>query len=201
MENLPKNGMVGRMDSLSVILLFMTSTTTTTSKYTGPQRRTAIVGDLIPLIPGSMERSNTESAWVSSSAITLTLSVVERAQIANWFERSVSLKKELRIKWMGLLPIAHAHTLFIAYRMAKDPTFKAIPESEILRKAWEIQLTGSTTILKEIDVDKECLESLEEEMFERTERTGISGNWQWGLDVGHHQDGWDPSFGVPGKLG
>jgi len=126
-----------------------------------------------------------------------TLSVVERAQIANWFERSVSLKKELRIKWMGLLPIAHAHTLFIAYRMAKDPTFKAIPESEILRKAWEVQLTGSTTILKEIDVDKECLESLEEEMFERTERTGISGNWQWGLDVGHHQDGWDPSFGVP----
>jgi len=97
---------------------------------------------------------------------------------------------------MGLLPIAHAHTLFIAYRMVKDPTFKATPESEILRKAWEVQLTGSTAILKEIDVDKKCLESLEEEMFERTEQTGISGNWQWGVDVGHHQDGWDPSFGV-----
>ena len=34
-------------------------------------------------------------------------------------------------------------------------------------------------------------------MFERTERTGVSGNWQWGLDAGHHQDGWDPTFGVP----
>jgi hypothetical protein len=81
--------------------------------------------------------------------------------------------------------------------MTKDPTFKAIRESEILRKAWEVQLTGSTTILKEIDVDKECLESLEEEMFERTERTRISRNWQWRLDVGYHHDGWNPSFGVP----
>ncbi|KIM36004.1 hypothetical protein M413DRAFT_14221 [Hebeloma cylindrosporum] len=126
-----------------------------------------------------------------------TLSVIERAQIANWFEKTVSMSKKLRIQWMGLLPIAHAHTLFIAYRMAKDSTFESIPELEILRKAWEVQLTGSTAILREIDVDKECLESLEEEMFERTERTGISGNWQWGLDVGHHQDGWDPSFGVP----
>ena len=44
-----------------------------------------------------------------------TLSVVERAQIANWFETWVSRNKQLRIKWLGLLPIAHAHTLFIAY--------------------------------------------------------------------------------------
>ena len=34
-------------------------------------------------------------------------------------------------------------------------------------------------------------------MFERTDRTGASGNFQWGLDAGHHQDGWDPSFCVP----
>jgi hypothetical protein len=81
--------------------------------------------------------------------------------------------------------------------MTKDPDFKDAPESEVRQKAWEAQLTGKPKILKEIDVDKECLEVLEEELFERTERTGVSGNRQWGLDVGHHQDGWDPTFGVP----
>lgn len=68
---------------------------------------------------------------------------------------------------------------------------------EIIQKAWEVQLTSVPSILREIDVDKDCLASLEEEMFEKTDRTGVSGNGQWGLDVGHHQGGWDPSFGVP----
>jgi len=47
-----------------------------------------------------------------------------------------------------------------------------------------------------IDVDAESIEVLEEEMFENTNRTGPSGNKQWGLDVGHHQDGWNPYLGV-----
>jgi len=81
--------------------------------------------------------------------------------------------------------------------MTKNPTFKAYSEPEILQKAWEAQLTSVPSILKEVDVDQECLASLEEEMFENTDRTGVSGNWQWGLDRGHHQGGWDPSFGVP----
>ena len=70
-------------------------------------------------------------------------------------------------------------------------------EMEILEKAWEVQITSVPSILREVDVDKECLARLEEEMFEKTDRTGVSGNGQWGLDVGHHQEGWDPSFGVP----
>ena len=55
-----------------------------------------------------------------------TLSVVERAQIANWFETHISRNKKTRIAWLGFLPIAHAHTIFIAYRMTtgKDPKFK-----------------------------------------------------------------------------
>jgi len=81
--------------------------------------------------------------------------------------------------------------------MTKDPDFNGHPESEVRQKAWEAQLTGTPTILKEIDVDKECLEGLEEEMFEKTKQTGVSGNWQWGLDSGHHQDVWDPTFGIP----
>jgi len=107
------------------------------------------------------------------------------------------MAEQLRVKWLSLLPIAHAHTLFITYQMTKDADFKGVPESEIHQKAWEAQLTGMPTILREINVNKECLEVLEEEMFMRTERTWSSGNWQWGLDMGHHQDGWDPTFGVP----
>jgi hypothetical protein len=61
----------------------------------------------------------------------------------------------------------------------------------------KMRLDSVPSILKEVDVDQECLVSLEEEMFENTDRTGVSGNWQWGLDKGHHQGGWDPSFGVP----
>ena len=97
-----------------------------------------------------------------------TLSVIERAQIANWFETHISREKDARALWMGLLPIAHTHTLFIAYRMSKDPAFSSVTNSDMLRKAWVAQMTGVPSILGEVDVDRECLEKLEEEMFERT---------------------------------
>ena len=125
------------------------------------------------------------------------LSVIERAQISNWFDTHIGREQHVQTLWLGRLPIAHAHTLFIAYRMTKDPAFKDLTLTDMLQKAWVAQLTSTPSILGEIDVDRECLEQLEEEMFERTDRTGPSGNFQWGLDAGHHQDGWDPYFGVP----
>jgi hypothetical protein len=124
------------------------------------------------------------------------LSVSERAQIAYWFETHVSLTKDARILWFGRLPIAHAHTVFIAFRMHQDSQYKNLTAREIVSKAWEVQLTRVPTILNSIDVDAESVEALEEEMFENTNRTGPSGNEQWGLDVGHHQDGWNPYLGV-----
>ncbi|KAG6824380.1 hypothetical protein H0H93_002099, partial [Arthromyces matolae] len=42
-----------------------------------------------------------------------------------------------------------------------------------------------------------CLNRLEEEMFERSLRAGISGHYQWGLDAGDHQNAWDPYLGLP----
>jgi len=66
-------------------------------------------------------------------------------------------------------------------------TFKTYSEWAILQKAWEAQLISVLSILKEVDVDQECSASLEEEMFENTDRTRVSGNRQWGLDSGHHQ--------------
>ena len=68
---------------------------------------------------------------------------------------------------------------------------------DLFHKAWEVQLTGAPTILKEVDVNKECVECLEEEMFKNMDRMGISGNEQWGLDVGHHQGGWNPYRDAP----
>ena len=55
-----------------------------------------------------------------------TLSVIERAQIANWFETHVGLTKEARVLWMTRLPIAHVHTIFIAFRIHKDPRYKML---------------------------------------------------------------------------
>ncbi len=43
----------------------------------------------------------------------------------------------------------------------------------------------------------ECLERLEEEMFERSALAGNAGDYQWGLDAGDHQDGWNPYAGTP----
>ena len=44
---------------------------------------------------------------------------------------------------MGLLiPIAHAHTFFIAYRMTKDPAFRDLADLEVLQKAWVAQMTN-----------------------------------------------------------
>ena len=127
-----------------------------------------------------------------------TLSVSERAQILNWFETHISLTKDNRGLWLGCLPIAHAHTVFIAFQMHQDPHYKSLRAHprELLLKAWEVQLTSAPTILNSIDVDAESIETLEAEMFEHLSRTGASGNEQWGLDVGHHQDGWNPYLGV-----
>jgi hypothetical protein len=47
----------------------------------------------------------------------------------------------------------------------------------------------------DVDVDKECLEVLEEEMFEKSARAGIAGHYQWGLDVGDHHY-WYPYSGA-----
>jgi len=87
------------------------------------------------------------------------------------FETHVAMDPGLRHKWLALLPLAHAITIFIASR---------------LKTTWS-----------EVDVDKECLDILEGLMFERSARAGIAGYCQWGLDTGDHQECWDPYSGTP----
>lgn len=150
------------------------------------------------------------------------LSFLQRAQIANWFEINVTKDPMMRYAWMGQLSHAHAITLFIASTIrAEDSRLKngiklKAPEEltkedmEILQaeltneavmdKAWDLQFHGTGSFLFDIDVDRECLEILEEEMFERSDRAGIAGDYQWGLDAGDYQQpnlytglppGWD----------
>ncbi|KAF9455269.1 hypothetical protein BDZ94DRAFT_1149587, partial [Collybia nuda] len=53
------------------------------------------------------------------------------------------------------------------------------------------------SIWTDIDVDRDCLARLEEEMFERSAQAGIAGHFQWGLDAGDHQDCWNPYSDTP----
>jgi len=150
-------------------------------------------------------------AWLESQKMNIrtglvrymgNLPVIERAQLTNWFETHVALgNKNLRLQWFGRLPIAHACTLFIVAHLRTGrwtrATFKN--ETEMLDYAWKIQTEDPPLekVFHNIDVDKECLERLEEEMFERSALAGSAGNFQWGLDVGHHQEGWNPYDGTP----
>lgn len=46
-----------------------------------------------------------------------------------------------------------------------------------------------------INVECECLEHLEKEMFEVSQAVGVAGHYQWGSDASDHQD-WDPYSGM-----
>ncbi|EDR02572.1 uncharacterized protein LACBIDRAFT_332135 [Laccaria bicolor S238N-H82] len=116
------------------------------------------------------------------------LSIVERAQIANWFLCHISKNAET---WLRHLPLAHVFTLYTAEHIKNEPKLKVLTKPEIINEAWRIQFTSIPSVLFDIDVEHEALENLETEMFEVSRAAGIASYYQWGLDAGHHQD-WDP---------
>ncbi|KAG1836093.1 hypothetical protein DFJ58DRAFT_670008 [Suillus subalutaceus] len=72
-------------------------------------------------------------------------------------------------------------------------------EEFVLEAAW-------TALLKQIgrsidgiqtDVDLECLSVFEQRLFEKLAQSCSAGNYQWGLDDGNHQHGWDSYAGFP----
>jgi hypothetical protein len=68
-------------------------------------------------------------------------------------------------------------------------------QSAILVIAWSYQVSRHRFMYT--DVDKECLSTFEERLFEYSKRTGVAGYHQWGLDAGPHQDGWNPYHNLP----
>ncbi|CAA7263522.1 unnamed protein product [Cyclocybe aegerita] len=97
-----------------------------------------------------------------------SLSLLDRAQVSNWFEINISKDPNLRQEWLAYLPIAHAHTVLIASRLRGYQVFQELTEVALIDRAWE-----------------------------RSERAGVAGHYQWGLDSGDHQGGWDPYQGLP----
>jgi len=112
------------------------------------------------------------------------LLVIEHAKLGNWFERHIAAgDPSLRQHWLGLLPFAHTCTLWLASLIRKHTgelqKFNIESNKEVLEAAWKEQMTHSPEkIWKDrIDIDKESLQRLEEEMFERLVLAGIAGNF------------------------
>ena len=138
------------------------------------------------------------------------VSITERAQIANWIEVNISRVRELRVMWMGCLANAHAITIFLADQMLRHAVQKNKKDKRVkedfISKAWNLQKMNISANLESVehqatvvDVDAECLEALEERMFERSKLAGLAGYYQWGLDAGCHQGHWDPWAGTPSE--
>ncbi len=137
------------------------------------------------------------------------LDTEQQAQIKNWiYKKVVGAPSELH-KWMGGVAFAHAVTLVIAHRdhslILQDEDFPAegsadAQEAFILDKAWSRQKDvrrNSDEQTYFVDVDRECLQDFERRLFERSKDAGPAGFFQWGLDVGDHQNKWDPYQGLP----
>ena len=125
-----------------------------------------------------------------------SLSLTKQAQVSNWFEVNISKDKKHRHIWLGCLPIAHAYTVYILVLLRADPKNAGLDNWQLIKNAWSVQLSGTPSVLQDVDVDKDCLEILEEEMFEKSAHAGIAGHWQWGLDSGDHHY-WNPYAGSP----
>ncbi|KAH6889065.1 hypothetical protein BKA70DRAFT_1541345 [Coprinopsis sp. MPI-PUGE-AT-0042] len=145
-----------------------------------------------------------------------TLTVEDRAGVANWVERHVAGGDTLRRPhWFGKVTLAHAFTLLITYRLGelldspKAAQRHQLPlpahlthqssHTEIVNAAWTLLRTPSEidTPWKNVDVDRECLQNFEERLFERSWAAGRAGNQQWGLNAGTHQDRWNPYLRLP----
>lgn len=132
------------------------------------------------------------------------LDIVQQSQINNWIARNVRGAREATHLWQGGPLNAHAATLVIAQHRRKliessstYPHHSQDMEERLaytLREAWEYQTHTSGSLF--CDVDLESLSLLEEAMFESSARTDIAGYYQWGLDAGDHQNGWDPYEGL-----
>ncbi|KDR68095.1 hypothetical protein GALMADRAFT_146583 [Galerina marginata CBS 339.88] len=104
--------------------------------------------------------------------------------------------KKLGHYWLGFLPIAHAHTIYISANLQSDPKYEDLNEEELLEEAWKLQLSAVPSLGGDVDVEKECLERLEEEMFEVSARASVARNYQWGHDAGQYRF-WDPYVDFP----
>ncbi|KAJ7474341.1 hypothetical protein FB451DRAFT_1467183 [Mycena latifolia] len=153
---------------------------------------------------GLKMRKGSETLRNGGVPFTGELRSIDCARIANWFYRCVPGAKDSVADWMGRVPLAHAYTILIAYRnqeeiLAEIQRNRDYADTErqlaIFNIAWRYQT--SRPALRFVDVDHECLGFFEERLFENSMRAGRAGNQQWGLDMGPHQDSWNPYANIP----
>ena len=86
--------------------------------------------------------------------------------------------------------------------MESSPSVDNI-EHYVLQNSWDrLQDWHGLTIdgrdkTEGVDVNFEAICLLDRIMFDKSERAGVAGNDQWGLDVGPHELCWGPSFSGP----
>ena len=119
--------------------------------------------------------------YIYSTPYIGSLSLTERAQVSNWFEANISRDKKNDTFGLDTCPL-HIHILYILLKV--DPKYATLGNWELISKAWNVQFSGTPSVLQDVDIDRDCLETLEEEMFEKSACAGIAGHWQWGLDPG-----------------
>ncbi|KAJ7504614.1 hypothetical protein B0H11DRAFT_1709555 [Mycena galericulata] len=132
------------------------------------------------------------------------LSSSDCARVANWFYNCVPGSQNSVVNWLMRVPGAHACTILIAYRNLEEimaeiqinPRYDNMDQqTAIFKIAWQRQTSRSR--FQFVDVDHECLNIFEERLFEDSCAAGCAGNRQWGLDVGPHQNGWNPYANIP----
>ncbi|KAF9039799.1 hypothetical protein BJ165DRAFT_1351680 [Panaeolus papilionaceus] len=150
-----------------------------------------IQDSLVPVLKWARETKKSLKSSIVPYVGNLT--ITQRAQLSNWFDIHITGKDpKQRLEWLGRLPFAHAITLYIAHQISQDGDNTPGKNTHRLKAAWDIQLTRISSRLLDIDVDAESLYLLEADMFEVSVEASVAGYFQWGLDVGHHQDNWSP---------
>jgi hypothetical protein len=128
------------------------------------------------------------------------LTINDRAGISHWFWDNVDGARARTTEWLGRAALAHSFTLVIAARkreqLVNSDSFEALDlrsqRTLLLQAAWRHQYTEANRESRIVDVDRECLAAFERRLFECSAVAGPAGNWQWGLDVGHLEQGWCP---------
>ncbi|KAJ7599766.1 hypothetical protein C8J56DRAFT_879549 [Mycena floridula] len=128
-------------------------------------------------------------------------------RVNNWFDWNISEVPNLRHTWIGgTIPIFHALTLLLAHRFHSvhidlpdcPPDDQPLEQHQfLLQRSWEIQMDSALSCPMAVDVDCEAIGALEEAMFTDSADAGKAGYYQWGLNAGPHQDGWNPYVGLP----
>ncbi|KAK7434743.1 hypothetical protein VKT23_020021 [Stygiomarasmius scandens] len=129
------------------------------------------------------------------------ISVEDQARINDWFRSNIPQASSCEHHWVAGIAIGHARTLFVAsqHRAEIVSEFDGdFSESDVIKAAWKrlVHFTGKdeegVPLIDAVDVDLEALKVLEYYIFSLGVDAGEAGNKQWGLDVGMHENDWNP---------